>query len=255
MAEAKNITLYAAVDSPFPHRIRLALEEAGVEYNTIWIDLIGDKPEWYEKKVYPAAKVPYLIYGGKTLQPDEAPSPDAVKVPESLVILEFLADVFPNSGLLPADPALRARARLFYQAVDSKFLPAFFAFFFLKAPLDALLGALQGMQSLLPEEGFAVGEWSIADATFTPLLMRLNLFLTVSPFTLKEEVIKQAVEALRSPRFARLQKYLEDNMARPSMAKTWDEDAVRTVLNQRLDRFKRTGKINSDLTVPVPAQE
>ena len=168
-------------------------------------------------------QVPYLIYGGKTLQPDEAPSPDAVKVPESLVILEFLADVFPNSGLLPADPALRARARLFYQAVDSKFLPAFFAFFFLKAPLDALLGALQGMQSLLPEEGFAVGEWSIADATFTPLLMRLNLFLTVSPFTLKEEVIKQAVEALRSPRFARLQKYLEDNMARPSMAKTWDE--------------------------------
>lgn len=82
MAEAKNITLYAAVvrafksvgpfivselllhleqDSPFPHRIRLALEEAGVEYNTIWIDLIGDKPEWYEKKVYPAAKVRRLI--------------------------------------------------------------------------------------------------------------------------------------------------------------------------------------------------
>ena len=70
MSETKRITLYAAVvsplylhlvskisshnqqDSPFPHRVRLALEEAKATYDVIWIDLI-EKPEWYEKKVYP----------------------------------------------------------------------------------------------------------------------------------------------------------------------------------------------------------
>ena len=76
MSDTKRITLYAAVvrpfllptnnaliptlsrqDSPFPHRVRLALEEAGAKYDIIWIDLIK-KQEWYEKKVYPAgAKV------------------------------------------------------------------------------------------------------------------------------------------------------------------------------------------------------
>lgn len=69
MSDTKRITLYAAVvspichlvsqtlsdnqqDSPFPHRVRLALEEAKATYEIIWIDLI-EKPEWYEKKVYP----------------------------------------------------------------------------------------------------------------------------------------------------------------------------------------------------------
>ena len=35
----------------------IALEEANAKYDIIWIDLIN-KPDWYEKKVYPAAKVP-----------------------------------------------------------------------------------------------------------------------------------------------------------------------------------------------------
>ena len=50
--------------------------------------------------------------------------------------------------------------------------------------------------------------------------------LKLNPPTLKEGVAEQVAEALRSPRFARLHKYLSDNAARPSMAKTWDEVCV-----------------------------
>ena len=76
MSDTKRLTLYAAVvcfsrlisdvvtqrtlryqDSPFPHRVMLALEEAGAKYDIIWIDLMN-KQEWYEKKVNPeGAKV------------------------------------------------------------------------------------------------------------------------------------------------------------------------------------------------------
>ena len=79
------------------------------------------------------------------------PAPGTVRLPESLIILEYLADVFPDAGLLPADPALRAKARLFAQTVETKFIPAFVGFLFMGAPVPAILGAVEALQSLLPE--------------------------------------------------------------------------------------------------------
>lgn len=173
--------------------------------------------------------MPYLVYGGGKLEPGEVPSSNAITVPESLVILEFLADVFPSAGLLPSDPALRAEARLFYHDIDKKYLPAFFTFIFLGAPVEPLLQATELLQSRLPEEGFVLGQWSIADAALLPLLLRLELIATLSPFTIREGLAQKAIEELHSPRFARIQKYIADSLARPSGAKTWDKvrrDAV-----------------------------
>ncbi len=159
------------------------------------------------------------------MNPGDAPSPDTLQLPESLVINEFLADILPSAKLLPADPALRAKARLFIQAVEAKILPAFVAFFFQGKPKETLLDELEGIQNKLPAEGYVVGEWSIADAAFTPFLMRIHAILKLDshPPMMQEGAAKEALEALRSPRFARLQKYMSDNVARPSMAKTWDE--------------------------------
>ena len=168
-------------------------------------------------------QVPYLVYGGPKLKPDEAPAPDTVRLPESLVILEFLADIFPSAKLLPTDPALRAKARLFIQAVETKFIPGFRDFFYKDNAVDAFLCVIEGLQRMLPSEGYVVGEWSIADAAFTPFLMLVNALLNSNPPNLREGVAQQVIEALHSPRFARLDKYLSDNVARPSMAKTWDE--------------------------------
>ncbi|RPD72601.1 hypothetical protein L226DRAFT_466809 [Lentinus tigrinus ALCF2SS1-7] len=255
MSEPKRITLYAAIDSPFPHRVRLALEEAGATYDIIWISLIYDKQDWYEKKVnVGVGKVPYLVYGGPKLNPGDAPSPDSVQVPESLVINEFLADIFPNAGLLPTDPALRAKARLFAQYMDTKFLPAFAGFIFgLGMPVEGLLATIEGVQRMLPAEGFAVGEWSIADAAAMPFFMRLDQVLELNPPTIKEGEAARVREALDSARFVRIRKYIADNVARPSMAKTWDRDAIDPEFKKRIERLMKTGKVNSDITVPIPA--
>ncbi|TFK85262.1 hypothetical protein K466DRAFT_552393 [Polyporus arcularius HHB13444] len=250
MSRLERITLYAAVESPFPHRVRLALEEAQVPYDIISVSLLSDKPEWFGKNVYPEAKVPYLVYGGPKLNPGDAPSPDTLQLPESLVINEFLADILPSAKLLPADPTLRAKARLFIQAVEAKILPAFVAFFFQGKPKETLLDELEGIQNKLPAEGYVVGEWSIADAAFTPFLMRIHAILKLDnhPPMMQEGAAKEAFEALRSPRFARLQKYMSDNVARPSMAKTWDEAVIQKNFKIRVENMVKTGRINSDIS-------
>ncbi|KAH9848999.1 hypothetical protein C2E23DRAFT_888608 [Lenzites betulinus] len=243
MSDTQNITLYAAVDSPYPERVRLALEQAGAKYNVIWIDLMN-KPEWYKQKVYPSrAEVPFLVYGGPELHPDEAPSPDSVKIPESLVILEFLADIFPSAQLLPSDPALRARVRLF-NAAEPSLAKAFVGFFFMGNPLDTLLSALDDFQGRLPPTGFAVGEWSIADAAALPILNRLLLCLRNGYGLLTPEAVKEALDIVESPRYARLAKYVEDNLARPNVQKVWNEAAVKEKFEARMELFRKTGAVH-----------
>ncbi|KAI0634695.1 thioredoxin-like protein [Trametes polyzona] len=253
MPETKRITLYSAEDSPFPHRVRLALEEAKAKYDLIEINLMN-KEEWYEKKVYPGeGRVPVLIYGGPELPPDEVPSPEAVKVVESLVILEFLVDIFPEARLLPADPALRAKARLFAHLVDAKLLRPFMGMIFLQAPAESFLPVLETFQAMLPPTGYVAGEWSIGDAAFVPFLARLMMSLENGLGNFAPGVVQECLEALHSPRFARLRKYYEDNVARPSMAKTFNKDVVKQKMVERLERFRKTGVINSDMRFPVPA--
>ena len=74
-------------------------------------------------------QIPAITYGGPKGKPDE-PSPESFKLRESLVILEFLADLFPEAGLLPTDPVLRAKARLFANDVDAHVFEGFKAYFF-----------------------------------------------------------------------------------------------------------------------------
>ncbi|KAI0366075.1 thioredoxin-like protein [Pilatotrama ljubarskyi] len=254
MAEHKRITLYAAVDSPFVHRVRLALEEAKATYDIIWIDLLN-KPEWYQEKVNPTGKIPVLVYGGPKLHADEEPSPEAERLTESLVILEFLVDIFPEARLLPTDPVSRARARLFYETVETVTLQPFFRFIFLDAPAETVLSALETLQAMLPPSGFVVGDWSIADAAFVAILIRLEVYLKNGLGAYRPEVGKEALEAFESPRFARLRTYLEDNKARPSMAKAFEEDAVKTKMQQRVERFRKTGIVNGFFRLPLPSTE
>ena len=169
------------------------------------------------------------MYGGPKLQPGDAPSPDLPRLGESLVILEFLADTFPEARLLPSDLFLRAKARLFCRAVEEKFIPAFIGFFLKQAPKETLYDAVEHFQNLLPPTGFAVGEWSIADAAFLPFYLRTLAVLEVNLASLVAGSAAEVSAMLSgSPRFARIRKYLEENMARPSAAKTWDP--VRLIL-------------------------
>lgn len=158
------------------------------------------------------------------MPPDE-PSPESSKLVESLALLEFVADLFPESGLLPADPVLRARARAFIALYHSYVHPELTAVFFRGAPgVDAFLQGLETLQSALPQAGFAAGEWSLAEAGVAPFLARMRLYLEAGLGKYNDADGKTMRAALASARFTRLRQYMQDVRARPSFAKTWRGD-------------------------------
>src|SRR6266550_3148672 len=91
------MTLYDAGRCPYCARVRIVLAEKGIEYETVEVDL-DDRPAWiYEKN--PLGRVPVI-------------EEDAFVLAESAVINEYLDERYPESPLLPADPAARALARM-----------------------------------------------------------------------------------------------------------------------------------------------
>ncbi|KAJ7107348.1 hypothetical protein C8R44DRAFT_885371 [Mycena epipterygia] len=188
-----QITLYTAEIFPFSHRAELALEEAKVSYNRFEIDL-NNKLEWYAPKVNPASKVPAFAYGGPQVSPD-LPSPDSDKIAESLILVEFVADLYPEATLLPKDPVLRAKARFFIDTVSTKFLPAYMG------PLN-LLSA---------DRPYVLGEeYTAADIAITSFLARLEVALKNDIGAYKEgEGVKAAEYFFSGGRFKRLVKYFE----------------------------------------------
>ncbi|CDO74671.1 hypothetical protein BN946_scf184828.g11 [Trametes cinnabarina] len=228
MAPTEQLTLYTAEYSPFAQRVHIALEEANAKYKIHQFRQRGEKPDWYTH-VNPLRKVPALTFGGPEVPPDQ-PSPKSVKLIESMAILEFVADVFPEANLLPKDPILRAKARIFIEIYRNYVHDQFRETFFLAKPIEGVITALEKLQDVLHPSGFAVGEWSIADAAVAPSLVRMMLFLRTGLGAYSKEDWKRLSETLSSDKFSRLAQYIRDLEERPSFKKTWVSD-VRSMLH------------------------
>ena len=89
-------------------RVRLALEEKGLPWKSHVVDTaLGDssqRPDSYHE-LNPRGLVPVLIHEGRAIS-------------ESLVILEYLEDAFPESPLRPPDPYQRAQMRLWTRRIE-----------------------------------------------------------------------------------------------------------------------------------------
>jgi stringent starvation protein A len=156
------ITLYDADRCPYCARVRIALAEKGVEYETVAIDL-QNRPDWlYEKN--PIGKVPVL-------------EEDTLVLPESEVIMEYLEERYPEPTLLPPDPAARGRARLVIQRFDLNLGDAYYAF---RRGEDGAADRLTHCLTVLDE---AVKAWpygyGLADIAYIPWLIRLRGLLGV----------------------------------------------------------------------------
>ncbi|RPD55575.1 glutathione S-transferase [Lentinus tigrinus ALCF2SS1-7] len=232
----ERITLYTAKICPFAQRAEIALAEAKAEFKRYEIDL-QNKPEWYAPKVNPASKVPAIAYGGPDVPPDQ-PSPESVKIAESLVLVEFIADLFPSSGILPKDPVKRAQARFFIEGVSSKFIPAWFGFQMRNAPAEDVYKALEYLQSLLPESGFAVGEFSAADIAIAPFLARARVSLLNEIGAFPEGEGKKVYAEITGSKFARFAKYQEDLFNRESFKATFDEAYVTEAFRKRFANLR-----------------
>jgi len=102
------LTLYHYDRSTAAQRVRLALEEKEIPWNSVIVDTargdVENLPEDYHR-LNPKGLVPVIIH-------------DDVAIPESLVILEYLEDAFDGNSLRPASPAERARMRLWMRKID-----------------------------------------------------------------------------------------------------------------------------------------
>ncbi|KAH9029349.1 hypothetical protein EDB83DRAFT_2555106 [Lactarius deliciosus] len=101
--------------------MEIAFQEAKADVTRYSIDLVN-KPEWYASRVNPASKVPALVYGSPKSDP-ENPSPESARITESLVLLKFVADLYPDSGLLPKDPVERVPRAVLHRCGIDQGLP------------------------------------------------------------------------------------------------------------------------------------
>lgn len=174
--------------------------------------------------LYWSHQVPAIAYGGPKTSP-ENPSPESIKLSESLILVEFVADLAPSSGLLPSNPVDRARARFFVDTVSNKFFPGFAGFFLRGESPDALVAGFEAVQDLLPKDGgFAIGgnQLTIADIALLPFLGRTELLLQNGVGKYHAAEGKKLYEQLfEDEKFARLQKYYKEATARDSWKKTF----------------------------------
>ncbi|KAF4605748.1 hypothetical protein EYR40_004538 [Pleurotus pulmonarius] len=232
-----QITLYTSKTSPYGHYVEIALREAKAEYTRFEVDLLN-KPSWFTEKVNPTGQIPGLTYGGPPTAPD-APSPASHKLTESLVLLEFIADIFPASGLLPrptADlaPIHRARVRFFITLVSTKLSPAFSNALLHRASPRDILAAIDELQPYMPsgEPGdkgpFLLGEaFSNADAVAAANFIRVDGCLRRDLGSFPEGKGRETYEILRtSEQYARYRAYLSALAERESLKATFHEELL-----------------------------
>ena len=99
------MTLYSATTCPFSHRCRIVLYEKGMDFQIIDVDL-HNRPEDLAV-MSPYGRVPVLVERDLILY-------------ESNIINEYIDDRFPHPQLMPADPVMRARARLFLHRFEQE---------------------------------------------------------------------------------------------------------------------------------------
>jgi glutathione S-transferase len=100
------ITLFDVPLSPYAQKVKMALLEKGVPFETRIPDLISPTDEL--RAISPRLEVPVLV-------------DDDFSMFDSTVMMEYLEDRFPESPLLPKPPRERARVRMLEEICDTAY--------------------------------------------------------------------------------------------------------------------------------------
>ena len=166
------MNLYSGTTDPFSHRCRFVLFEKGMDFLVIDVDMYN-KPEDIAV-MNPYNQVPILVERDLVLY-------------ESNIINEYIDERFPHPQLMPADPIMRARARLFLYRFEKE----------LFSQIDNLDSASQqksdkarqiirdNLVQIAPvftKQKFMLGdEFSMLDVAIAPLLWRLEHYQITMP--------------------------------------------------------------------------
>jgi RNA polymerase-associated protein len=161
------MTLYSGTTCPFSQRCRIVLYEKGMDFQIIDVDLFN-KPEDLAV-MNPYNRVPVLVERDLILY-------------ESNIINEYIDDRFPHPQLMPADPVMRARARLFLFRFEQELFchidtiekgqqkPADQARILIRDSLTQIAPVFVKQKYMLGDE------FSMLDVAIAPLLWRLDYY-------------------------------------------------------------------------------
>ena len=197
------MTLYSGTTDPYSHRCRIVLYEKGMDFQVIDVDL-ANKPEDLAV-INPHNQVPVLVERDLVLQ-------------QANIINEYIDERFPHPQLMPADPVMRARARLVLYNFEEQLFShiADIGTGNSKATEKARSAIRDNLTQLVPlfsrQEYILGDEFSMLDVAIAPLLWRLGHYGIELP--------KQAAPLL---------KYAERIFSRPAYieAMTPSEKAMR----------------------------
>ena len=163
------LMLYDAARCPYCARVRIVLAEKGIGYETHEVDL-SDRPAWLYAK-NPSGRVPVLEEG------------DGLVLPESLVIMEYLEERFPEPALWPPDPAERALGRLWLDRFDARLGHEYYAL--RRGDPSRVEERLSDLDDALETRPYLSGrEYGLADIGYLPWILRArtNLGVDLEPY-------------------------------------------------------------------------
>lgn len=198
-----KLTLYVGNKNYSSWSLRpwLAMEAAGIPFEDVVIpfDFPAGNPKFRE--ISPTARVPVLHHGD-------------VRVWESLAIIEYVADLFPDAGIWPQDMAERAAARSYSMEMLSGFraLRNACPMNIRRKPgaidLPIEVGAdIQRIETIWREAiarsggPFLFGRFTAADAMFAPVVNRFEIY----ELTRKQETLTYMDSVKTHPAFVKWQ--------------------------------------------------
>ena len=166
------MTLYSGTTCPFSQRCRIVLFEKGMDFQIIDIDLFNMPEEIGVMNPY--NRVPILVERDLVLY-------------ESNIINEYIDERFPHPQLMPADPVMRARARLFLFRFEAELFSQVSILEAGNAKLadKARMMIRENLVQIAPvfvKQKFMLGEeFSMLDVAIAPLLWRLDHYQISMP--------------------------------------------------------------------------
>lgn len=172
-----KLTLISFPLCPYVQRAIIALEEKGVAFDVVYIDL-ANKPDWF-LNLSPLGKVPVLKVEREGREP--------AVVFESSVIVEYIEETAGGRHLHPADPLERATHRAWMEFASATLADLFRLTSAADAAdlphaREAVIAKLRRLEDTLAPEGpfFAGGEFSYVDAAFAPAFRQIGVVNSVA---------------------------------------------------------------------------
>ena len=156
--------LYSGTTCPYSHRCRIVLYEKGMDFEVIDVDLMSRAEDI--AVINPYNKVPVLVERDLVLY-------------EANIINEYIDERFPHPQLMPPDPVMRGRARLFLHRFEQELYSHVGAIEQGGKPADKARAVIRDnltqLAQILTRQKFLLGdEFSMLDVAIAPLLWRLE---------------------------------------------------------------------------------